>query len=34
MDAMTMLFTVGAVIGIAILIYQHTPSGKKWISGE
>lgn len=34
MDAMTLLFTVGSVIGIAILIYQNTPSGKKWIAGE
>lgn len=34
MDGISVIFTIGAIIGTFILIFQHTPAGKRWMDGE
>lgn len=34
MSGLAVTFLVCLVIAVALLIYQHTPSGKKWVSCE
>lgn len=31
MQTLTLIFTIGTIIGLAMIVWFHTNSGKKWL---